>query len=74
MFNMSAAGLPTWRKLTILSCAIDDMRMRDKRHIFQLMRSPDIHEDTFLPHKGFTLSVFATFQVLSDSHRRTKRS
>lgn len=74
MFNLSASGLPTWRKLTILSCAVEDMRIRDKRRIFQLMRGADMHEDVFLPHIGLTLSVFATFQVLSDSQRRTQRS
>lgn len=74
MFNTSAAGLPTWRKLVILSCAVDDMRVRDKRRIFQLMRGPEMHENVFLPHIGVTLSVFATFQVLADSQRRMQRS
>ena len=74
MFNTSTAGLPTWRKLVILSCAVDDMRVRDKRRIFQLMRGSDMHENVFLPHIGLTLSVFATFQVLVDSQRRTQRS
>ena len=74
MFNTSAVGLPTWRKLVILSCAVDDMRIRDKRKVFQLMRSAKMDEDVFLPHMGVTLSVFATFQVLADSHRRVQRS
>lgn len=74
MFNTSTAGLPTWRKLVILSCAVDDMRVRDKRRIFQLMRGADMHENVFLPHIGMTLSVFATFQVLADNQRRTQRS
>ena len=74
MINTSAAGLPTWRKLVILYCAVDEMRVRDKRRIFQLMRGTEMHENVFLPHMGVTLSVFATFQVLADSQRRTQRS
>ena len=74
MFDTSTAGLPAWRKLSIVSCAVSDMRVRDKRRVFQLMRNPDMREDTFLPHIGITLSVFATFQVLADSQRRTQRA
>lgn len=33
-----------------------------------------MHENVFLPHIGMTLSVFATFQVLAGSQRRTQRS
>lgn len=73
MFNASTAGLPAWRKLVILSCAVNDIRVRDKRRIFQLMRGSEMNENVFLPHIGVTLSVFATFQVLADSQRRTQR-
>ena len=74
MFNAACSGLPNWRKLTITSCAVDDMRVRDKRRVFQLMRMPGMDENVFLPHIGLTLSMFATFQVLTDSHRRNQRT
>lgn len=73
MYNTTAAGLPTWRKYVCIAQAVETLRVKDKRRIFQMMRHPGMHPDTFLPHIGLTLSEFAVFQVLADSQRRMQR-
>lgn len=74
MQSTNEAALSTWRKNIVLLVSVSDMRVRDKRLIFQYMRAEDAHEDVFLPHFGLTLSSFATFQVLSESQRRTAQA
>ena len=73
MNDARSAGMPTWRKYVCMSAFVERMCLRDKRRIFQLMRTGEVHEEVFLPHIGLTFSEFATFQVFCDSQRRTAR-
>lgn len=74
LFNICASGLPTWKKNLVVYNAIDGLRVRDKRKIFQLMRTNSANVNTFIPSMGYTLGEFATFQVIADSNRRVERS
>lgn len=57
----------TWAKYVVLRAHIENMRVRDKRKVFNLMRLADMTPDTFLPEHGFTFGEFSCFQVLGDS-------
>lgn len=74
MFDTSSAGLPSWRKYVCMADAIENMRIREKRQVFQVMRSEQVSKDTFLPRLGISVSEFAVFQVLSDNSKRTSRA
>ena len=61
---------PTWKKYLVLSRVIETLRVRDKRHIFQVMRlTPDLNHNTFFPHYGFTAGEFAMWQILSEQRK-----
>lgn len=63
----------TWKKYVVLGKAIDRLRVRDKRHIFQMIRTYDkVTHDTFFPQYGFTAGEFSVWQVLADSNRKKK--
>ena len=65
---------PTWKKYMVLSCFIEALRVREKRHIFQIMRRSDqLSHDTFFPLYGVTAGEFSTWQVLTEN-RKTRRS
>tara|TARA_Y100001954_G_scaffold232667_1_gene284349 strand:- start:4620 stop:4862 length:243 start_codon:yes stop_codon:yes gene_type:complete len=70
-FNTSAAGLPTWKKYICMSQYVENLRVKEKRRIFQLMRLEGMHEDVFMPHLGLTIAEFSCFQVLADSQKRS---
>ena len=57
-----------------MAYAVDNMRIREKRQVFQIMRSDNVCKDTFLPRLGISVSEFAVFQVLADNTKRTTRS
>ena len=62
---------PTWKKYIVVSKFVENLRVKDKRSIFQLMRlKEDVNEDTFFPFYGFTAGEFATWQVLKDTARK----
>lgn len=61
----------SWIKYTVLRSHIERMRVRQKRRVFHIMRTADMHADIFLPEHGFTLGEFSCFQVLGDSARRS---
>ena len=62
---------PTWKKYIVISKYVENLRVRDKRNIFQMMRlKADVTDDTFFPHYGFTAGEFATWQVLKDNARK----
>ena len=64
---------PTWKKYMVLSRFIEELRVREKRHIFQIMRrSSELSHDTFFPEYGITAGEFAVWQVLSEN-RKTRR-
>ena len=61
----------TWKKYVVISNVVDRMRVRDKRHLFNLMRTlPEITHDTLFPQYGITAGEFSTWQVLSDNTRK----
>lgn len=65
---------PTWERYTILSHAIAHLSVRDRRHIFQLVRrADDLTPDLFFPQYGFTLSEFAVWHILGDTRRTTRK-
>lgn len=74
VFNTSASGLPTWRKYICLAHFVENMRVREKRRVFHLMRTENVDADMFMPGLALFVSEFATFQVLADSNRRLGRS
>ena len=64
---------PTWKKYVILSKYIEQLRVRDKRHIFQIMRKTEnLNDGTFFPKYGFTAGEFSVWQILSE-HRKSRR-
>ena len=70
----SSMNYPTWKKYIVLSKTIENLRVKDKRNIFQMMRvKDDVDEDTFFPLYGFTAGEFATWQVLKDTNSRKRK-
>ena len=64
---------PTWKKYMVISQVINNLRVRDKRLLFQRMRNEEgITHNTLFPEYGFTAGEFATWHVLSDTCRRKK--
>ena len=61
----------TFQKFTNMKQAIANLRVRDKRSIFLLMRTAadQLTSDTFFPNYGFTAGEFAVGQVLSENNR-----
>ena len=62
---------PTWRKHLVLSTVISSIQIKQKRTIFQLLRS-NSDADAFLPEFGFTSGSFCIWQILSENKRRKK--
>ena len=65
---------PTWERYSILSHAIVNLTVRERRHLFLMIRQfsrPD--PDIFFPQYGFCLSEFATWHVLGDARRPRAR-
>ena len=66
---------PTWKKYIIISYFVESLRVRDKRHLFQIMRkSPMLTHDTFFPNYGITAGEFAIWQILSESRKPRKKA
>lgn len=64
---------PTWKKYIVMSKAIDSLRVKDKRHIFQVMRKTEcLSHDTFFPRYGFTAGDFSIWQILCDGNNKKK--
>lgn len=65
----------TWKKYIVLGNSIERLRVRDKRHIFQMIRTYDqVTPDTFFPQYGFTAGEFSVWQVLSDNNRKKQKN
>lgn len=63
----------TWEKYVVMRCAVDRLKVRDKRQIFGIMRNESVDVDTLLVDHGVTLGEFSCFQVLGDAGRRSSR-
>ena len=55
---------PTWKKYVSLSMYIQNMKVREKRAVFHVMRGAGVTHNTFLPAFGVTVGEFSTWQVL----------
>lgn len=65
---------PTWKKYIVLSRVIGALRVKDKRHIFSIMRRTDeLSHETFFPEYGFTAGEFTIWQILSDQRKARSR-
>jgi hypothetical protein len=54
---------------------VKSMRVRQKRHIFLILRQcEDLSSDTFLPCCGLHCGEFACFQILAQSNHRKEES
>ena len=71
--NASFITHPSWKKYIVVSCVVETLRVRDKRHLFHIMRSAQVLDhNSFFPNYGITTGEFSVWQVLTDSrkHRR----
>jgi len=65
---------PTWGKYIVISRVIESMTVRDKRIIFQIMRTfPDLTHNSLLGEYGITAGEFSMWQILSEQRRPRKR-
>lgn len=66
----------TLRKNQVLFDVIHRFSVRDKRHLFSVIRNAQIPvtADTFFPQYGFTAGEFSTFIVLTENQRKKKAS
>ena len=67
-------GYATFVKYACLRSTCDRLRVRDKRKVFNLMRSEKVDENSFMPQEGYTLGEFSIMQVLNDTGRRSNSS
>lgn len=64
---------PTWKKYIVVSCFVESLRVKEKRHLFQIMRrTPSLSHDTFFPTYGITAGEFAIWQILSENRKTRK--
>ena len=61
---------PTWERYTVLAHHISCLTVRDRRRIFQIMRSHEDWYNVFLPEYGLTISEFATWYTLGGRRQR----
>lgn len=72
---MESVTLATYRKFNVIKHIISDLRVRDKRSIFLIMRTTDhLTPNTFFPSYGFTAGEFAVGQILAENNRGVKKS
>lgn len=68
---MPAHTFPTWKKYIVMYKHIERLRVKDKRYIFQIMRTQtDMNHDVFFPMYGLTAGEFSVWQVLSENIRK----
>lgn len=65
---------PTWERYTVMAHIIFSLSIKDRRHIFTLVRSPPNTADLFFPKFGFTLGDFAVWYTIGDVRGKTKAS
>lgn len=62
-----------WRKYNVLANEVSMMTVRDRRAIFQLMKSSDCI-DVFFPHHGFTFPEFAVWYLITEKKSVAQKS
>ena len=61
---------PTWKKYIVMSSAVENLNVKEKRRVFGLMRTTNsANSNTFMPYYGLTFAEFSTWQVLMDGSR-----
>ena len=63
-------GYPTWKKYKCIGTSVSRMSIREKRHIFSLMRSQTCSHDMLLVGYGITLGDFCCMNTLNETKRR----
>ncbi|MAT09468.1 MAG: hypothetical protein CMM02_08070 [Rhodopirellula sp.] len=63
----------SWEKYIVLFQVITNMDVKERRRVFQSVRTNGQSPDIFFPALGFTLAEFSVFYILC-SDRRTSRS
>jgi len=64
---------PVWKRNVVVERTVSQLRVKDKRLLFNLMRQPGVDENTFFPKYGITAGEFAVWHILADTARRAKR-
>lgn len=64
---MTDGGYPTWKKYRCLHATVAHMSVRDKRHIFSFLRTPDCSHDMLIVGYGMTIGDFCCMNVLSEA-------
>lgn len=62
----------SWSKYMVMSKTIENLRVKDKRALFHIMRTVTVTENTFFPFYGFTAGEFSVWHVLSESSRKRR--
>ena len=63
----------TWTKYIVLSKMVENLRVKDKRALFHVMRTSEVDENSFFPNYGFTAGEFSLWHVLSESNRKRRK-
>lgn len=64
---------PTWEKYMVLSSTIESLKVKEKRYIFNCLRTNYCTKDSFFPTFGFTTSEFAVWQILGDGRKNRSK-
>ena len=62
----------TWKRQLVISMSVSKLTVREKRHIYAILRETNDH-NAFLPQYGFTAGSFCMWQIVCES-RRAKRN
>jgi hypothetical protein len=75
MYEHTLPSYSTWERNVIVAHAINSLSIRDRRHIFNMLRSPqyELSPNLLFPTYGFTLGEFAVWYTLGDSQPRKSR-
>ena len=60
-----------WRKTIVQFATVKTMKVKQKRLIFNAMRSTNTNIDTFFPAFGLTAGEFCLFQILNETRKKS---
>jgi hypothetical protein len=67
-FTVDCGPSATYRKYVDLCKIVANLRIKDKRLLFRLMRRfKDTNENTFFPKFGFTAGEFAVLKIITEN-------
>lgn len=67
----SASHYATWKKYQCMHASVARMSIREKRHIFSLIRDPGCTQHTLLVAYGMTVGDFCAMNILTEPMRRS---